>query len=223
MQSIPSLINYLKGKNISYEIIIIDDGSNDGGETRRVAEGLNCTYLENETNLGKGATVKKGMLYAKGDFRIFTDVDIPFEHEAIERFLNYLDHKEFDLVVGDRTLPDSSYFKETSSTRKLGSNVFSFIAGRFVSGGYFDTQCGMKGFRAKAAEDIFSVAGICGFAFDVELLYIALKRNYDIKRLPVTLRSNDTSSVKVLRHGMKMLFDLFRIPSNNIRGKYKKR
>ena len=221
--NVPGLIAYFNKKNLSFEIIIVDDGSDDNGATKSVAQELNCVFAANEKNSGKGAAVRKGMLLAKGDFRIFTDVDIPFEYDAFDRFLEYLDEKEFDVVVGDRTLKGSSYFTEIPWIRKVGSNIFSFIVGRFVAGGHFDTQCGMKGFRADVAEDLFGVARINGFAFDVELLYISLKRNYDIKRLPVVLRCQEGSSVSVLRHGFGMLIDLFIIKWNHIRKKYKKR
>jgi dolichyl-phosphate beta-glucosyltransferase len=162
------------------------------------------------------------MHHAKGDFRIFTDVDIPFEYDAFDRFYTYLNSKEFDVVIGDRTLPGSSYYTEIPAIRKFGSNIFSFIVGRFVAGGHFDTQCGMKGFRAAVAEDLFSVSKVNGFAFDVELLYISLKRNYDIKRLPVVLRCQEGSSVSVLRHGIGMLLDLYKMKWNQLRGKYNK-
>lgn len=218
--NVPGLIGYLNQSGTPFEIIIVDDGSQDNGATRSVATELGCVFLENEINLGKGAAVRKGMLAARGEFRIFTDVDIPFEYDAFQRFLRYLDEKEFDVVVGDRTLHGSSYFTEISWLRKLGSNIFSFIVGRFVAGGHFDTQCGMKGFRAAAAMDLFGVSRINGFAFDVELLYVSLKRNYDIKRLPVVLRCQEGSSVSVLRHGMGMLVDLFKIKINHVAGKY---
>ena len=220
--NVPGLIAYFKEKNRSFEIIIVDDGSEDNGATQKVAADLNCLFCANEKNSGKGAAVRKGMRLAKGDFRIFTDVDIPFEYDAFDRFLEYLDEKEFSVVVGDRTLKGSSYFTEIPWIRKVGSNVFSFIVGRFVAGGHFDTQCGMKGFRADVADDLFGVSRINGFAFDVELLYISLKRNYDIKRLPVVLRCQEGSSVSVLRHGFGMLIDLFIIKWNHVRKKYKK-
>ncbi len=220
--NVPGLINYFKQKNRLFEIIIVDDGSDDDGATEKVAIELNCLFLQNEKNLGKGAAVRKGMQHAKGDYRIFTDVDIPFEYDAFDRFLHYLEAKEFDVVIGDRTLPGSSYFTEISRLRKIGSNIFSFIVGRFVAGGHFDTQCGMKGFRAFVANDLFSVSKVNGFAFDVELLYISLKRNYDIKRLPVVLRCQEGSSVSVLRHGIGMLFDLYKIKLNHVKGLYNK-
>lgn len=217
----PDFVAYASSRNIQYEIIIVDDGSNDNGETEQVARDLKCIFLKNERNGGKGAAVRKGMLHAKGNYRIFTDADFPFEFETIERFLHYLQVKEFDVVIGDRTLPGSVYFSEISQTRKISSNIFSFFVGRFVTTGIYDTQCGLKGFSAKAAEDIFTVARVNRFAFDVELLYISFKRNYDIKRLPLKLRCNEKSSVSVLLDGMNMVFDLFAIKWNHLIGRYK--
>ena len=221
-KNLPYLKEFLRERLLDAEVIIVDDGSNDNGVTKQVAEQFQCSYHTYPENRGKGAAVRYGMLHATGRFRIFTDVDIPFENEAFDRFIYYLDFKEFDVVVGDRTLPESSYFTEVSKLRKTGSAIFSFIVGRFVAGGYFDIQCGMKGFRAKAADDLFSVSRIDGFAFDVELLYISLKRNYDIKRLPVILRCQEGSSVRVIRHGLGMVFDLFRIKWNQVNGRYNK-
>lgn len=212
---------YLDEKKIAAEIIVVDDGSEDSGATRTVVETIGCKYLENKKNMGKGAAVRKGMNAANGEFVIFTDVDIPFEYDAFDRFLYYLDFKEFDMVVGDRTLKESSYFTEIPKSRKIGSTVFSFIVGRFVTTGIYDTQCGMKGFRANVAKDIFSKIKINGFTFDVEVLYLALKRNYDIKRLPVRFRCQEGgSTVSIMRHGIAMVFDLLRIKTNHLRGLY---
>ncbi len=221
--NLPYLIEYLSGTKYSFEIIVVDDGSLDDNLTKQITQELKCKYLRNKVNMGKGAAVRNGMLNAQGTFRIFTDADIPFQIEAYERFLYYLDNKEFDMVVGDRTLVQSSYFGEISKSRKIGSSWFSFIVGRFVAGGMFDTQCGMKGFKAEIAKDIFGVGRINGFAFDVEVIYVALKRNYDIKRLPVSLRSQEGSSVNMLKHSFSMMFDLFVIKVNHLRKKYTKR
>ncbi|HEU4719260.1 MAG TPA: glycosyltransferase [Bacteroidia bacterium] len=222
-RQLPPLKKWLEEKNISHEIIVVDDGSGDNGETKQAAEENGCVYILHEVNRGKGAAVRTGMLVAKGDFRIFTDADIPFEYESFGLFLHYLEDKEFDLAVGDRTLPESKYFSEIKGSRRAGSSIFTFFVGRFVTTGLFDTQCGLKGFSAKAAEDLFSVARLDGFAFDVELLYIALKRNYDIKRLPVSFRSShDHSSVSLMRHAPGMIMDLFRIKWNQVTGRYRR-
>jgi len=222
-RNVPGLIQYLNDKKEVYEIIIVDDGSNDQGATEKVANDLQCIFIANPKNMGKGAAVRNGMKVAKGEFRIFTDVDIPFEYDAFDRFLHYLDNKEFHVVIGDRTLPGSSYYTEIPKMRKIGSNIFSFIVGRLVATGHFDTQCGMKGFRADIANDLFSVAKINGFAFDVELLYISLKRNYDIKRLPVVLKCQEGSSVSLFKHSLMMLMDIFRIKYYHVNKYYRKK
>lgn len=218
---LPLFLSWLKTKKWESEVIVVDDGSNDNGATEKVAKENGCIFLQQEINKGKGAAVRRGMLAAKGDYRIFTDADIPFEFEAIENFLHYISDKEFDIAIGDRRLPESNYFSKIKGARKLGSGIFTFFVGRFITTGFSDTQCGIKGFKGKVADDIFSVATLNGFAFDVELLYIALKRNYDIKRLPVHFRSNhDDSSVSLMRHAPGMLMDLFRIKWNHLRGNY---
>jgi len=218
---LPDFLAWMKGRNISFEIIVVDDGSDDNGATEKVANENGCKFIRLEKNAGKGAAVRAGMLAATGDYRIFTDADIPFEFEAIETFLHYLKDKEFDIAIGDRRLPESKYFSQIKGARKMGSNIFTFFVGRFVTTGFSDTQCGIKGFKAKVADDLFSVARLNSFAFDVEVLYIALKRNYDIKRLPVRFRSNhDGSSVSLMKHAPGMLMDLFRIKFNHLRGRY---
>ena len=111
-ENLPGLIAYLSDLSLSYEIIIVDDGSQDGGETERVAQEFGCRFFANVKNAGKGAALRTGMLNAVGEFRIFTDVDIPYEYSAIEQFLWYLDFKEFHVVVGDRTLANMDYYHD---------------------------------------------------------------------------------------------------------------
>ena len=92
-KNLSALTNYLSQCSFNSEIIIVDDGSNDNGLTESVVKSNNCIYIKQEVNKGKGAAVKKGMLSAKGKFRIFTDADIPYEPEVIPSFLHYLDFR----------------------------------------------------------------------------------------------------------------------------------
>lgn len=220
-EQLPAFMAWLKTKPWTSEVIVVDDGSEDHGETGKVATENGCRFFQQEVNKGKGAAVRRGMLEAKGEYRIFTDADIPFEYEAIDLFLHYVRDKEFDIAIGDRRLPESKYFSEIKGARKMGSNIFTFFVGRFITTGFSDTQCGIKAFKGKVADDLFSVARLDGFAFDVEVLYIALKRNYDIKRLPVHFRSShEGSSVSLMKHAPGMLMDLFRIKFNHMRHRY---
>lgn len=200
----------------------MDDGSKEQERMESAAKKLGCTYLRIENNSGKGFAVKTGFQAAKGSFCFFTDADIPFHPQAIDGMMHYLKGKEFDMAVGDRTLKESHYFDAISKRRSAVSIFFSSLVGRFVVAGMFDTQCGLKGFRREIALDLFSVGRIQGFAFDVEIIYIALKRNYDIKRVPVSLRSQEGSSVNILQHSFSMIVDLFKIKLNHLRKRYEK-
>ena len=220
-QSLPPFIFFLKAGAIEHEIIIVDDGSSDNGATRNVAAAHGCRFYQHDQNKGKGAAIKTGMLASRGEYRLFTDADIPFSYEAIPKFLYYLDFKEFDIVVGDRNLPGSVYYEGITPLRKAASTIFSFFVARFVTGGFFDTQCGIKAFKASVAQDIFSVTRIQRFSTDIEMLYVALKRNYDIKRLPVSLRFNESSSVRLVTDSILMVLDIFRIRWNYMLGRYR--
>jgi dolichyl-phosphate beta-glucosyltransferase len=220
---VPVLQAHLSHLSRRTEIVICDDGSDDGGETRAVADELGCPYVANPKNRGKGAAIRRGMRVARGRYRIVTDADVPYELEALDRMLWYLDFKGFHMVAGDRNLEASHYAVEQPVWRRVGSAVCSFVIGRFVASGWFDTQCGLKGFRADVADDLFGVSRIDRFANDVEIIYVALKRNYDIKRIPVRLRCQEGSTVSLLRDGITVVRDLARIRWYQFRGDYRPR
>jgi dolichyl-phosphate beta-glucosyltransferase len=213
------LINYLGTLKNEYEIIIVDDGSFSGKDIDNIAGKNGCRYLRNNKNLGKGASIKRGMLEATGECRIFTDADIPYEIESIGLMIEKFQNEKCDVIIGDRTLVKSEY-KSGSFLRSLGSRFFSLIVWGITSGKFEDTPCGLKGFGPEAAENIFSKTRINGFAIDVELLYIATKNDLKIEKIPVKLRAHNPSTVSVIRHGLRMLYDLVKIKINQLRKKY---
>jgi dolichyl-phosphate beta-glucosyltransferase len=210
-KQLPLFLNWISTTNQPAEILIIDDGSEQPDSTRQVALENHCHFLALPANQGKGAAVKTGILAAQGSIILFTDVDIPFQYQNILSFIQAIQQQQADLVVGDRSLPESTYFTKISILRKLGSDLFSFIISRLFTDGLDDTQCGLKAFRREVALDLFQQSRIKGFAFDVEILYLASIRKYRRLRLPVQLRSNESSSVRVIYHGLGMLADLFKI------------
>ncbi len=220
-QSLPPLLNYLKLKKFDFEIIIVDDGSDDDGATKNLARILNVEFAFNPVNKGKGAAVKKGVQAASGKYVLYTDADIPFEYESIENALHFLDAENYDVVIGDRYLVDSAYFKEISLKRKISSYLFTSIVNSLISVNFKDTQCGFKGFRSEVAKSLFMVMRINGFAFDVELLHIAAVRKLKIKPMAISLRVNtDLTTVKILPQAFNMFRDLFRIRYHQTKGHY---
>lgn len=171
-------------------------------------------------NVGKGAAVRAGMLAATGDVRIFTDVDLPYDLDLIPTIAAIIRERGFHVVIGDRSLPESRYITELSPARKVASALFTGFVGTLVTGGFFDTQCGLKGMRGDVADEIFRLQRLDRFAFDVELVYLALKHKLDIHRIPVQLRNNETSSVRLLRDAARGFVDVFRIKANQLRGLY---
>lgn len=197
---------------------MVDDGGHDLAAHAVTAAG--ATLLALPANRGKGAAVRAGMLAATGDVRAYTDVDIPFGSDCLRAIEYYVARRGFHVVIGDRTLPESRYRMSLTPVRRAASAVFTSLVGRVITGGFFDTQCGVKGFRADVATQLFSRSRVDRFAFDVELVYLALKGRLDIKRLSVVLENNETSSVRVVRDSWRMLVDLARIIVGQKTGRY---
>lgn len=198
----------------------MDDGGGDFPPNAFAGE-PDVRLLRLERNRGKGAAVAAGMRQARGRVRVFTDADLPYDPDLIPVIAAYILDRGFHLVIGDRTLPASSYHLRVGWTRRILSAVFSAFVGTIVTGGFFDTQCGLKGIRGDVADILFDLVRIDGFAFDVELVYLALKYGADVKRLPVRLRRNDTSSVRVWRDSFVGAVDVLRIKHNQLRGHYR--
>jgi glycosyltransferase involved in cell wall biosynthesis len=222
LASSQELAAYLEGHDLTWEIILVDDGGGDfphePGEWTTGRGRLSLIRLPE--NRGKGAAVRSGMLAASGRCRVFTDADLPFELSLFPLAVEYVLGRGFHMVVGDRTLPASRYHLRVDLARQLASFAFSRFANHLVTGGFYDTQCGFKGFRGDVADAIFSRSIIDRFAFDVEVLYLALKYRLDIKRVPVVLRRNETSSVKLARDSSRMIQDVLRIKMHQMAGHY---
>lgn len=218
-RSVEALGAFLPAHFASWEVLVVDDGGGDFGADWAQEGPVRLIRLP--ANRGKGAAVRTGMLAARGRVRLFTDVDLPFDLELIPATAEYIRSRGYHLAVGDRTLPQSSYALEVGWRRRLASAVFSRFVGTFLTGGFFDTQCGFKAFRDDVSDALFGLAAIDRFAFDVELLYVALLHRADIKRIPVRLRNNETSAVRLVRDSLRMLLDVGRIRLRAQRGLYR--
>jgi hypothetical protein len=221
--SVTRLINAFAGRIPTYEIIVVDDGIGDCEQVLRdlvapLSGKLRIVTLPE--NRGKGGAVAAGMKAATGRVRIYTDVDIPYGTTPVMLVESLIRNRGFHMVTGDRTFPQSRYETELSFGRRMASRVFSKITATLVTGGFFDTQCGLKGFRGDIADSLFALQTVDRFAFDVELIYLALTYGLEIKRIPVMLESNTTSSVRLGRDALQTLVDVARIKLHQLRGHY---
>ncbi len=224
VSTLEGLQTYLSTRPEQYEIIVIDDGSQDK-TTELVELWQQCNQVElrllvNAQNMGKGFSIQRGVLESRGQFIIFIDADLPYELQAIDEFLKAL-RNGCDLAVGSRVLPGSQV-KGVPVLRYVSGQIFSWMVQAVLFRGLPDTQCGFKSFRSGAAKEIFRRLTIGGFGFDVEMLYIARKLKLAVR--PVAVRMIDhrhRSRVRLIIDSFKMFANLFMVRWNDVQGKYK--
>ncbi|MFA6097815.1 MAG: dolichyl-phosphate beta-glucosyltransferase [Candidatus Paceibacterota bacterium] len=214
---------YLSAQNYTSEIIIVNDGSVDG--TAKILDDIvrnakNMKVINNPENRGKGYSVRRGMLEAGGKYRLFMDADNSTDIKEIKKFLELLEGG-VDAVIGDRTLENSVILLHQPTYKKILGNIGNVFIRSLTVPGIKDTQCGFKCFTGKLVRDVFPVLGIDRWAFDVEILALALKRGYRIKNIPVVWKNRSESKVKVIDYVLTFA-DLVRIKINLLTNKYER-
>jgi len=224
---IPYLRNitaYLGRRCMAYEILVVDDGSKD--ETAVVVEKFQTEaptirLLQLAQNTGKGGAVRTGMLDARGRLQLFADADGATPIQELERLESFLKDGA-DIAIGSRFLAsrDNRYTVKARWHRTVLGNLFNRIVQRLGVRGITDTQCGFKLFRGPVARDLFSVARVNGYGFDLELLYIAQRRGYRIAEVPVNWTDQPGTKVRILRDGLRMLLEPLLVRRNAANGLY---
>jgi dolichyl-phosphate beta-glucosyltransferase len=204
---------YLDQQTYDWEVIVVIDGGPKAaaGEARAAAGSRsNVRVLENDTNRGKGYSVRRGFTDARGDRLVFIDADLSLPVEGLEGMMACFDAGA-DVVIASRTTPGSRAEGAPPAGRDLMSRLFNFAVQVIAVPGIADTQCGFKGFSAGAAKAIFSVAESDRFGFDVEALYLARKNGFRIDELPVTVRYHGGRSVNRVIDGVRMFAEILAV------------
>ena len=204
---------YLDRQSYDWElIVVIDGGPKTAADEARTAAGsrANVRVVENEINRGKGYSVRRGFKEATGDRLAFIDADLSLPIEGLDGMMARFDAGA-DVVIASRTAPGSRVEGAPPAGRDVMSKVFNIAVQTIAVPGIKDTQCGFKGFTARAAKAIFSVAKSDRFGFDVEALYLARKHGFRIDELPVVCRYHGGSSVSRLSDGVRMFSDVLAI------------
>ncbi len=228
--NVTKLLRLLDDLDISYEIIIVDDFSQDNSvEIVKEIQSVNqkIRLLRNPRNMGKGFSIRNGILNSNGEYIIFTDIDMVYSFDNIKSVLKEL-HNGYDIVVGNRRLEDSVYTVPNHLIkyvykRSVVGLIFNFIVRLIFGIQIRDTQSGLKGFNRETATLIFPKVNTDRFIFDVEIFILAKYLNKKVKEIPVhSTYFSQLSSVKILKYSTKALKEVLTIKLYQISGKYSK-
>lgn len=221
-ETLALLKDYIEEQSYDCEVIVVDDGSRD--QTAELVLAMAKRFpqlklLQNEKNLGKGETVRRGMLAATGRLRLFMDADHSTPISELPKLLKYAD--TYPVVIGSRYLKSGSVKIKQPLKRRLISRSGNWLIQRLALPGIRDTQCGFKLFSAQATADIFSRMTMTGWSLDVELLAIARQQTLAIKEVAVEWYDAKHSKVRASRDANRFLRDLWKIRQNVQANKYK--
>ncbi len=220
--------SYLKKQTFPWEVILVNDGSTD--KTLELLQNLAAKHKNTRvldiSHGGKAMAVRAGMLSAKGENVLFTDLDQSTPLTQAEKFLKA--HQEgADVVIGVRGSGAST--KNDTFFRRFRSRVFLILVWIIAIWGIKDSQCGFKSFRRDVAKKVFSKMSVCvqgkiqgGYmgAFDVEALFLCRKFGYKISQVPVEWVKIASEKLDPIREPIKMLIDIFKIRLYDLLGRY---
>ncbi len=221
-----SIKKYVESKNLSYEIIVVVDGSPDNTAeiSRGYAEQIeHLRVIDNKENHGKGYVVRQGLLEARGEYRVFLDADGSTSIMHMDRALELFE-KGTDVVIGSRDVEGAFIQIHQPRHREIMGDMGNWLI-RIVLGlwKYPDTQCGFKALSARAADAIASRMVVDRFGFDFELIILANKLGFSVSQMPVRWLNEEGSTVGLTGPNgfIQVLVDLFKTRLRLWGGKYK--
>jgi glycosyltransferase involved in cell wall biosynthesis len=202
-------IEYLTANAAESELIVVNDGSTDAtaaiARERLKDARIETRLLENFPNRGKGAAVRSGLLAARKPIGLFFDADLSTPLGETPKVIEPIANGEVDIAFGSRALNRGLIGIHQPWRREQAGRAFNLLV-RFATGlPFWDTQCGFKAFRLDVCRPILEAARLDGFAFDVELLYLAQRAGLRIREIPVRWNHAEGSKVQFFRDSLRML------------------
>ncbi len=220
--TLAEVAEYLKGKDYSYEVIVIDDGSSDDtiSTAKEKKNDLNSLrIISSKPNRGKGYVVREAMLDSSGKYVMFMDADNSTSIKELDAFLPYLE-EGYDAVIGSRRLKESDVVVPESIMRVCLGNIYILLSKIFLGSKVSDFNCGFKAYNRCTARKVFSLQRMKDWSFDTEIIFLLTKFGMKIKEVPVRWAHKADSKVKPLQAGIASFLSLIKIKINDLRGLY---
>jgi glycosyltransferase involved in cell wall biosynthesis len=221
-KTLPQIGDFVCAQPYPAEVLVVNNNSKD--DTRQIATRVAASFpfmrILDEPVQGKGAAVRTGMLAATGDYLFMADADLSMPIAEVNKFLPPA-LTAFDVAIGSREVNGAVRYDEPEYRHLMG-RVFNLIVKVLAVPGFQDTQAGFKCFRRPVAIDVLQNQTIDGWAFDVELLFIARQRGYRIVEVPIHWYYRQNSRISPMRDSFDMVREVLRIRLNHWRGLYER-
>jgi glycosyltransferase involved in cell wall biosynthesis len=211
-ETLRATLQYLGEVAPESEVIVVNDGSSDA--TSAIAREVLATssvrsqLLENFPNRGKGAAVRKGLLAAQRPIGLFFDADLSTPLQETPKLIGPIAQGEVDVAFGSRALDRRLIGNRQPWRREQAGRVFNLIVRLATGLPFWDTQCGFKAFRLEICRPLLKSAQLEGFAFDVELLYLARHAGLRLREIPVRWNHHEGSKVHFIHDSLRMLREI---------------
>jgi dolichyl-phosphate beta-glucosyltransferase len=225
-ETLRKIVEWRTKKNLNFLLCLVNDGSTDNtGKVLADFQTRNsswCLAVHSDRNRGKGSAIRKGaaQIPSSVPFLLFTDCDLHYGLEVInERILPSLKSGN-SVVILDRSW--NQQFHSGSPLRKILSQGFNHLKTILTGVPFEDSQAGLKGFEGNFLRATIPCSRIDGFAFDVELLSIAIKYRFPIDRIAIRMKASAEAPASSVtpRKAMRMFFDLMRIGYARLKRSY---
>jgi dolichyl-phosphate beta-glucosyltransferase len=202
-------LDYLALNAPQAELIVVNDGSTDAtaamARERMKDAKVETRLLENFPNRGKGAAVRSGLLAAQKPIGLFFDADLSTPLAETPKLIEPIANGQIDIAFGSRALDRRLIGIHQPWRREQAGRAFNLLVRVATGLPFWDTQCGFKAFRLDVCRPILEAARLDGFAFDVELLYLAQHVGLRIREIPVRWNHAEGSKVSFFRDSLRML------------------
>ncbi len=201
--------DFLSNKDYGFEVIVVDDGSTDSTVLEAQMSALykkgKARVIKNGANRGKGFSVKNGIINSNGEYILFSDADLSTPIEEIDKLFDPI-NKGYDIVIGSRAIKGSDVRVHQQWYREIMGKTFNFFVKTLLIREFNDTQCGFKLFKGDVAREIAGQMKTTGFCFDVEMLYLAKIKGYNVKEKGALWKNSAESKVRLFYSSLMMFF-----------------